>query len=145
MNKTLKWLLGLVIICTLLYFGIKFFAVSWLSYFSNPPRIESMGDENLIEKIKKDYHLQEVERTPAFEREVKKDTVTYALYLYSKDFCEIKEDSIYGKSKNIAREINKLKLDSRFYKYKIVFCCKLYNPSGISFQYLRKEVNKPEF
>ncbi len=145
MNKTLKWFLGTVIICIILYFGIKFFAVSWLSYFSSPPRIESMGDEKLIEKIKKEYNLQEVERTPVFEREMKKDTATYTLYLYSKEFCEIKADSIQKKSKNIAKEINRSNLESRFYKYKIVFCCKLYNPNGTSFQYLRKEVEDSEF
>ena len=138
MSKTVKWLLGGIVICAVLYFVISFFAVSWLSYFSTPPAIKTLGDKELIQKIKKEYNLQEIERTPAYEREIKQDTATYALYLYSKDFCGIPADSVQTKSMKIVQEINNINLDPKFYKYKIVFCCKLYNPNGVSFQYLRK-------
>lgn len=141
MNKTLKWILIGVLTCVILYFGISFFAVSWLSYFSNPKRIENVQEKKVLEKIKTKYNIQEIERTPEYEKDIiEKDTATYTLYLYSKNFCEIKTDSVKESSMQIAKEINQIDLDPKFYKYKLVFCCKLYNPNGISFQYVRKDL-----
>jgi hypothetical protein len=140
MSKTLKWILIGILGSIILYWGISFFAVSWLSYFSSPKRIENVEEKKLITKIKTEYNIQEIERTPEYEREIKEDTATYTLYLYSKNFCGIKMDSVKKNSIKIANEINKLNLDPKFYQYKLVFCCKLYNPNGVSIQYLRKDL-----
>lgn len=141
MNKTLKWFLIGISGAILLYFVASFVAVFMLTYFSSSKKIENKGEEKIFEKIKRDYHIEEIELTPNYEREIKnKDTVTYTLYIYSKGFCNIKMDSMKKNSLKIAKEINSINLDSKFYQYRLVFCCKLYNPNGTAIQYLRKDL-----
>lgn len=141
MNKTLKWFLIGISGAILLYFAASFVAVFMLTYFSSSKKIENKDEEKIFEKIKRDYHIEEIERTPNYEREIKnKDTVTYTLYLYSKGFCNIKTDSMKKNSLKIAKEINSINLDSKFYQYRLIFCCKLYNPNGTAIQYLRKDL-----
>ncbi|WET47613.1 hypothetical protein PYS58_13600 [Chryseobacterium indologenes] len=92
-NKILKWLLIGITGAVLLYFAISFSAVFILTYFNFSKRIE---------KIKRDDHIEEIECTPNSEREIKnRDTITYTLYLYSKDFCNIKTDSMKKNSLKI--------------------------------------------
>ncbi|RXM52408.1 MULTISPECIES: hypothetical protein [unclassified Chryseobacterium] len=141
MNKTLKWFLIGISGAILLYFAASFVAVFMLTYFSSSKRIENKSEEKIFEKIKREYHIEEIERNPKYEREIKdKDTVTYTLYLYSKDFCNLKTDSLTKNSLKIAKELNSINLDPKFYQYRLVFCCKLYNPNGTVIQYLRKDL-----
>jgi hypothetical protein len=141
MNKTLKWILIVISGTLLLYFMASFVAVFMLTYFSSSKRIENKVEEKVFEKIKKDYHIEEIEREPKYEREIKdKDTATYILYLYSKDFCHIKPDSLKKNSLKIAKEINSIHLDSKFNQYRLTFCCKLYNPNGHVIEYIRKDL-----
>ncbi|BAP33574.1 uncharacterized protein CHSO_4537 [Chryseobacterium sp. StRB126] len=141
MNKTLKWLFIGITGAVLLYFAASFSAVFILTYFSSSKRIENNGEEKVFEKIKRDYHIEEIEREPKYEREIEdKDSITYTLYLYSKDFCDIKPDSLKKNSLKIAKEVSHINLDSKFYQYRLVFCCKLYNPNGTAIQYLRKNL-----
>lgn len=141
MNKTLKWILIGITGTVILYFSVSFIAVFMLTYFSSSKKIENKGEEKIFEKIKRDYHIEEIERTPNYEREIKnKDTLTYTLYLYSKDFCNLKNDSLAKNSLKIAKELNSINLDPKFYQYRLVFCCKLYNPNGTVIQYMRKDL-----
>lgn len=141
MNKILKWILIGITGAVLVYFLASFIAVFMLTYFSSPKRIEYTGEEKIFEKIKRDYHIEEIERHPKYEREIKdKDTATYTLFLYSKDFCNTKPDSLRKNSLKIFKEINSINLDPKFYQYRLVFCCKLYNPNGTVIQYERKNM-----
>ncbi|MGE8554583.1 MAG: hypothetical protein ACN6OB_11700 [Chryseobacterium jejuense] len=141
MNKTFKWLLIGITSAILLYFATSFVAIFMLTYFSSSKRIENNGEEKVFEKIKRDYHIEEIEREPKYEREIEdKDTITYTLYLYSKDFCNIKPDSLKKNSLKIAKEVSHINLDSKFYQYRFVFCCKLYNPNGTVIQYVRNNL-----
>lgn len=141
MNKIIKWILIVIAGIALLYFLASVTAVLMLTYFSSSKRIENKREEQVFEKIKSDYHIEEIERDPKYERQIKKkDTVTYTLYLYSKDFCNIHPDSIGSHSLKIAKEINQINLDPKFYQYRLVFCCRLYNPTGPTIQYLRKDL-----
>lgn len=141
MNKVLKWIL---IICTggiLLYLATSFFAVFMLTYFSSSKRINHPEEERIFERIKKDYHIETIERSPEFERQVKnQDTLTYTLYLYSKKNCDIEPDSMKNNALGIAKEINNIHLESKYYKYRLVFSCKAYNPNGSNFEFLRKDL-----
>ncbi|MGL6126940.1 hypothetical protein [Chryseobacterium artocarpi] len=141
MNKVLKWIL---IICTgsiLLYLAASFFAVFMLTYFSSSKRINHPEEERIFERIKKDYHIETIERSPEFERQVKnQDTLTYTLYLYSKKNCNIEPDSMKKNALGIAKEINNIHLESKYYKYRLVFSCKAYNPNGFDFEFLRKDL-----
>lgn len=141
MNKILKWIFIGIGCAVLLYFIASFAAVFMLTYFGSPKRIENKGEEKTFEKIKKDYHIEAIERDPKYEREIKdKDTATYTLYLYSKVFCNIQPDSVRKNSLEIAQEINSMNLDSKFHQYRLVFCCRLYNPNGTAIQYSRKDL-----
>lgn len=141
MTKVLKWIFIGIASAILSYFLVSFIAVFMLTYFSSSKSVENKGEEKIFEKIKETYHIEEIERTPKYEREIKdKDTVTYTLYLYSKHFCNIQKDSLSKNSLKIAKEINSINLDSKFYQYRLIFCCKLYNPEGIAIQYIRKEL-----
>lgn len=141
MNKVLKWIL---IICTggiLLYLAASFFAVFMLTYFSSSKRINLPAEEKAFEKIKKVYHIETIERSPEFERQVKnQDTITYTLYLYSKSNCNIEPDSLKKNALRIAKEIDNIHLESKYYKYRLVFSCKAYNPNGFDFEFLRKDI-----
>lgn len=141
MNKILKWILLGITGTVVLYFAVSFVAVFMLTYFSSPKRIENNGEEKILEKIKRNYHIEEIEREPKYEREIKgKDTITYTLYLYNKEFCNIKPDSVKMKSLKIAKEINSINLPPKFYQYRLVFCCQLYNPNGTAIQYIREKL-----
>ncbi|WP_347220048.1 hypothetical protein [Chryseobacterium sp.] len=142
MNKILKWILIGIAGTVLLYFVTSFVAVFMLTYFSSPKKIEYKGEEKIFEKIKRDHHIEEIERDPKYEIEIKdKDTATYTLFLYSKDFCNTKPDSLRKNSLKIAKEINSINLHPKFYQYRLVFCCKLYNPHGTAILYERKNLS----
>ncbi|MGU3375456.1 hypothetical protein [Chryseobacterium sp. M5A1_1a] len=141
MNKIIKWILIVSVGCILLYLVANFAAVFMLTYFNSSKRIENTGEQRIFEKIKKDYSIENIERTPEYERQIKnKDTATYTLYLYSKSNCDIENDSLKKNSLNIVKEINSIHLDSKYYKYRLVFCCQSYNPNGAAIQYLRKDL-----
>lgn len=141
MNKIFKWILIGITATTLLYFVASFVAVFMLTYFSSSKRIGSKDEEKILEKIKRDYHIEEIESHPKYEREIKdKDTATYTLYLYSKSFCNMKPDSVRKSSLKIAKVLNSIHWDPKFYQYRLVFCCRLYNPEGTTIQYLRKDL-----
>jgi len=106
-------------------FDNRFFIVSWISYFSNPRHIEALPKEKIVfERLKKEYDFNSIERAPETEKKLlePKDTLTYTLCI-SKIDCNNDFKEIELKSQNIADEIDKLKLNSNFYQYEIVFYC----------------------
>lgn len=141
MNRVLKWILIICIGSLLIYLATNLFAVFMLTYFSSSKRINHPGEEKLFEQIKKDYHIETIERTPEFERQIKdQDTITYSLYLYSKHNCDIESDSMRNNALKIAKKINTIHLDPKYYKYRLIFSCKAYNPSGSEIEFLRKDL-----
>ena len=143
MSKIIKWFLIVSVIVGLLYLAINFLVVSWISYFSNPRRIEKSPKEIILfERLKKEYGFYSIERSPETERELlePKDTLTYTLYI-SKINCNNDPKEIELKYQNIDNEINQLKLNSNFYQYEIVFYCKKYPPTSFKFRFLRKKLN----
>jgi len=136
-------LLIVSVIVGILYLIITFFIVSWINYFSNPRRIEALPKEKILfERLKKEYGFNSIERSPETEKKLlePKDTLTYTLYI-SKIDCNNNFKEIELKSQDIADEINKLKLNSNFYQYEIVFYCEKYPPTSFKFKFLRKKID----
>lgn len=121
------------------YFVFLFIATSWLSYFSNPKYIHIENEKMVLEKIKDKYNISAIESIPIRNIEENKPSITYKVYVYDKRYCIPDKIKLEKEAKAIFNEISFIKLPSNVNKYEIVFCCKLYNPNGISFEYYTKE------
>ncbi len=138
----LKRILIISGIGVVLYFGAGFLAVFFLTYFSSPKRIESLPKEKvLFARLKKDYHLEKIERSPETEHQLlaPKDTLIYTLYL-SKIDCGKSEEEMKSGALAIAKEINTLDWHPNFYKYEIFFYCKQSPPGIATYRFLRKDL-----
>lgn len=143
MTKIIKRILMIAGVGIILYLGISFFAVFWLTYFSSPKRIESLPQEKkMFTRLKKEYHLKKIERAPETEHRLltPKDTLTYSLYLTGVD-CTRNEEEMKRETLEISKEVNKLGLHQNFYKYEIVFYCQKFPPGVLRYQFLRKSLH----
>ncbi|WP_160136617.1 hypothetical protein [Chryseobacterium sp. c4a] len=142
MTKTIKWVLIIVSIGVVLYFGMSFLVVAGLSYFSSAERIDSLPKEKILfAELKKEYHLTQIERSPETKQELlhPKDTLKYTLYLSIID-CDQKKENLERISREMAYKINRLDLDPNFNKYELYFYCKKLPPGILRYEFLRKNL-----
>ncbi|MDN3691922.1 hypothetical protein QWZ06_06465 [Chryseobacterium tructae] len=142
MTKTLKWMLIIISIGVVLYFGMSFLVVAGLSYFSSAKKIDSLPKEKILfAALKKEYHLTQIERSPETKEALlhPKDTLKYTLYLSIID-CDQKKENLERISKDVAFKINKLDLDQHFNKYELYFYCKQLPPGILKYEFLRKNL-----
>lgn len=123
MKKKLLILISIPIIGIIIYYGFLFLAISWLNYFSNPHRKELTTQEiELFNELKNEYIFRRISRTPELEKEYKKDSLIYTIYMY--DFSCNNKNSLDSIGKSIIKKANKkLELESKFYNYEIIIYC----------------------
>ena len=90
-----------------------------------------------MKKIKDKYNITEIESFPIKKAEEKKPSITYKIYAYDTRYCVSDKIKLEKEAKAIFSEISFMKLPSNFNRYEIVFCCNLYNPNGVSFEYYK--------
>lgn len=99
MKKIIIYILVLLSAGIILYLFIRFLAISWISYFSNPKRIEVTRKEKVLFQILKNkYGLSEIKRSPEKEKDLLRptDTLSYELYISYID-CNENKISKYGR------------------------------------------------
>ena len=111
MNKKIKIISISVSVLFIGYYAFYFVVISGINYFSNPQYIEIENEKTELKKIKDKYNITEIESFPIKKAEEKKPSITYKIYAYE--------------------------LPSNVNRYEIVFCCNLYNPNGVSFEYYK--------
>jgi hypothetical protein len=142
MGSTIKRILIILGVGVVVYFGMSFLVNFWISYFSSAKRIDSLPkEETLFATLKKEYHLTQIERSPGTKQELlyPKDTLKYTLYLSTVD-CDHRKVSIDRISGEVARKINTLNLDQKFYKYELFFYCKKLPPGLLRYEFVRKDL-----
>ena len=87
--------------------------------------------------IKDKYNITEIESFPMKKAEEKKTSITYKIYAYDTRYCAPDKIKLEKEAKAIFSEISFMKLPSNANRYEIVFCCNLYNPNGVSFEYYK--------
>ena len=124
-------------ICLVGYYVFLFIAISWINYFSNPQYIEIENEKTELKKIKDKYNITEIESFPIKKAEERKPSITYKIYAYDTRYCVPDKIKLEKEAKAIFSEISFMKLSSNVNRYEIVFCCNLYNPNGVSFEYYK--------
>ena len=90
-----------------------------------------------MKKIKDKYNITEIESFPIKKAEEKKLSITYKIYAYDTRYCTPDKIKLEKEAKAIFSEISFMKLPPNVNRYEIVFCCNLYNPNGVSFEYYK--------
>lgn len=143
MKKNIKYILIVASAGIIIWLVSSFLAISWISYFSNPKRIEELPKEKILfYKLKNEYGFSEIKRTPETEKKLlhPKDTLSYELYISYID-CNLDKVKYQKIADSISVRINRdLNLDLNFYKYNLTFYCDNGVIPSYKYSYLRKNI-----
>ena len=136
-KKKIKIILIAVSVLFIGYYAFYFVVISGINYFSNPQYIEIENEKTELKKIKDKYNITEIESFPMKKAEEKKPSITYKIYAYDTRYSTPDKIKLEKEAKAIFSEISFMKLPPNVNRYEIVFCCNLYNPNGVSFEYYK--------
>jgi hypothetical protein len=122
MNKKNKIIIITIIAIGLLIYRFGFILIFWLTATPRDGELR-LAEKVLFEEIKKELNAKEIDRSPRHHISNPRDTTSYEIII-SEIACRKLQDSLSIIAKSIVIKANKrLKLNPKFYKYKIIFYC----------------------